>query len=151
MTHGTFVLILACLFAVAAPAFAELYKWVDENGTVHFSEVPPEVAPPGGVETRDTRPVAPVVTGQPAPPPEKKEPLPPPAITSDEEAEEDVAEDEGETAEPSDSGNTISTGEELIYNPDVMDRLRLEKARREAAGSTGGRAPARPARGGGRR
>ena len=37
------MLILACCtFAMALPAFGEVYKWADEGGVVHYSSVPPE-------------------------------------------------------------------------------------------------------------
>jgi hypothetical protein len=40
---ATLCLLLAGLFVFMPPALAEtVYKWVDENGTVHFGERPPE-------------------------------------------------------------------------------------------------------------
>ncbi len=32
---------LAALLVFAGPAHADVYKWVDENGSVHFSDTPP--------------------------------------------------------------------------------------------------------------
>jgi hypothetical protein len=47
-------LLLILLTALSFPAFAEVYKWTDENGNVHFGSQPP----PGKkeeVKIRDTR------------------------------------------------------------------------------------------------
>ena len=35
------VLILAALLAMTTAAHAEVYKWVDEDGNVHFTDTPP--------------------------------------------------------------------------------------------------------------
>jgi len=35
------LLILCCLALFSCMAFAEIYKWTDENGTVHFASKPP--------------------------------------------------------------------------------------------------------------
>jgi soluble lytic murein transglycosylase-like protein len=32
--------ILLCLFAVSSRAYADIYKWVDANGVIHFTNVP---------------------------------------------------------------------------------------------------------------
>ena len=56
---------LATLLLVAAPAGAELYKWVDDDGTVHFSDR----APDEGAERVELEPinsVAPVDGLEPA-------------------------------------------------------------------------------------
>ncbi len=54
---------LALLAAAAAPAAAAtVYRWVDEQGRVHFSDRPP----PGGGERLEVRP-APAPGGAPAP------------------------------------------------------------------------------------
>lgn len=156
MEDKLLVVMLVCTLAGAAPVFGQIYKWVDENGTVHFSDTPPSTPPAGRVEMRDTKPPPPVLKGQPSPVSEAKAPTPPPSATADDDVDEDIPEaDDMEDVSPEadDSGSTISTGDELIYDPNVIDRLRLEKLRREGAGSTGGGAgvPARPARGGGRR
>lgn len=44
MRSGTFVVALVGFLALAAPAPAQTYKWTDERGVTHFSNV----APPGG-------------------------------------------------------------------------------------------------------
>lgn len=47
-------LILVIAFQlVVSPAFAEMYKWVDENGVVHYSDSPP-MTPEKDVETIET-------------------------------------------------------------------------------------------------
>lgn len=40
------ILILAVLALLALPAYSELYKWVDSQGKVHYSDTPP----PGGAQ-----------------------------------------------------------------------------------------------------
>ncbi|XZG70450.1 DUF4124 domain-containing protein [Chitinibacteraceae bacterium HSL-7] len=42
-------LIAVLWLAVAAPVQAALYRWVDENGNVQFSDKPPRTDPKGGV------------------------------------------------------------------------------------------------------
>ena len=41
MSNTAFNLLLAVLLAVAAPAQAKLYKWVDAQGRVHYTDTPP--------------------------------------------------------------------------------------------------------------
>src|SRR5437879_10042439 len=67
------VLSVMVVAALAAPAAAQtLYRWVDENGVVHYSQFPPP-AP--------TAPPSPGPEGKPAAPPEAK-PSPPGAKPS---------------------------------------------------------------------
>jgi hypothetical protein len=50
-------LILIMLTLIAAPAFGEVYKWTDANGSVHFGSQPP----PGEQEQitiRESKPAA---------------------------------------------------------------------------------------------
>ena len=37
-----YLLLLATLLIFTGPSFAEIYKWVDAEGQVHFSDVKPE-------------------------------------------------------------------------------------------------------------
>lgn len=59
------VLALFLSLVFLAPGAAQMYKWVDESGVVHFSDQPPRGdASPGAVETRPTsrsRPESPAV------------------------------------------------------------------------------------------
>src|SRR3989442_1674178 len=67
------VLSVMVVAALAAPVTAQtLYRWVDENGVVHYSQFPPP-AP--------TAPPSPAPEGKPAAPPEAK-PSPPGAKPS---------------------------------------------------------------------
>src|SRR5881409_234186 len=67
------VLSVMVVAAIAAPVAAQtLYRWVDENGVVHYSQFPPP-AP--------TAPPSPAPEGKPAAPPEAK-PSPPGAKPS---------------------------------------------------------------------
>lgn len=46
-----------CLFwALAVPATAQVYKWVDEKGTTHYGEHPPQGKKAQGVEQRLANP-----------------------------------------------------------------------------------------------
>jgi hypothetical protein len=45
--------LLAMLLLAAAPAFAQMYKWVDADGNVHYSDQPP---PAKGVKEQRTIP-----------------------------------------------------------------------------------------------
>jgi hypothetical protein len=63
MRPRALVLMLALLL-VAGSAGAEIYKWVDENGTVHFSQSPPPQRPEA-VEVIPEQPAAPLVEGGP--------------------------------------------------------------------------------------
>lgn len=60
MTSGfRFLLMAAALLAVGAGQAQEVYRWVDENGVVNFSDTAPPAAVGGGVDTvevEDTRP-----------------------------------------------------------------------------------------------
>jgi predicted component of type VI protein secretion system len=51
------------ILALALPAWGELYKWVDENGNVHYSDQPP---PPNA---KQQKAIQPKVSPQSAPPP----------------------------------------------------------------------------------
>jgi len=44
----TRIVILAVMLAFAAAASAQMYRWVDENGRVHYTATPP----PAGVQSR---------------------------------------------------------------------------------------------------
>ncbi|HSG77841.1 MAG TPA: DUF4124 domain-containing protein [Burkholderiales bacterium] len=69
----TKAMILAVMLAFAASAFAQMYRWVDKDGRVHYTATPP----PAGVKARTLR--APVT--------------PPPA--ADDAARDDAAKDAG--------------------------------------------------------
>ena len=43
---------------------AELYKWVDENGVVHYSQTPPENAQTSGVDVQEQYPEAALPAGE---------------------------------------------------------------------------------------
>jgi hypothetical protein len=58
------VLALGASLAAAPDARGELYKWVDEKGTIHFGERPP---PGGGAERIETRSPAPSEPARPHP------------------------------------------------------------------------------------
>ena len=45
------------LLLVAAPAFAQVYKWVDEKGVTHYGERPPQGSKPQGVPNRLASPL----------------------------------------------------------------------------------------------
>jgi hypothetical protein len=62
--------------AAGVSAQQEIYKWVDEEGIVHFSEQPPRESPDGEVETIKTDPAPRYV------PPAKTTIRPPPTATS---------------------------------------------------------------------
>ena len=62
--------------AAGVSAQQEIYKWVDEEGIVHFSEQPPRESPDREVETIKTDPAPRYV------PPAKTTISPPPTATS---------------------------------------------------------------------
>jgi len=41
--------LIGYLFVMSNPCWAQLYKWVDEKGTIHFSDNPP----PGALKSQD--------------------------------------------------------------------------------------------------
>lgn len=43
---------MLCIYLVAGSAFAAMYKWVDEEGTVHYTQSPP----PAGIEAETIQP-----------------------------------------------------------------------------------------------
>lgn len=47
-------LVIGLALCVALPASAQMYKWVDSNGQVHYSDKPP----PSNVKTEELRPPA---------------------------------------------------------------------------------------------
>jgi hypothetical protein len=48
-----FLILAAAVFAIAAaPAFAQLYKWVDERGVTHYGERPPRGAKASEVQDK---------------------------------------------------------------------------------------------------
>lgn len=60
---------VACLLAIfGGLSFSamgtELYKWVDENGVVHYSQMPPENTQPAEVEVQETYPDAEAPPGE---------------------------------------------------------------------------------------
>ena len=42
----TVTMLLCCLPLLAAPALAEMYKWTDAEGRVHFSDRKPDTSRP---------------------------------------------------------------------------------------------------------
>ncbi len=53
------VLLVGCIsLAISAIATAEIYKWVDEDGVVHYSDNPPQDAESETVQLRSTTPPA---------------------------------------------------------------------------------------------
>lgn len=53
------IVVLACVLAASPVAFAQLYKWVDKDGRVSYSDQPPLAQPSKQLN---------LSTGQPAPP-----------------------------------------------------------------------------------
>lgn len=45
MRRNTAIAVLSGLLLVSPPLLGAVYKWVDENGTVHYSQVPPQSGP----------------------------------------------------------------------------------------------------------
>ena len=43
-------LIIIASYLIALPTQAEVYRWVDDNGAVQYSDRPPEAEPPGGYD-----------------------------------------------------------------------------------------------------
>jgi hypothetical protein len=68
VTIRNIVLIVAWLLLVGAQVEAQIYKWVDEKGTVHFSQSPPPGGTAaGGIEAIPDAAAAPMVQGQAKP------------------------------------------------------------------------------------
>lgn len=65
MTRVTALTVGALVAALAAPGAAQIYKWTDEKGTVHFSNDPP---PQTVVEELPEIEHRPLVQGGPPPP-----------------------------------------------------------------------------------
>src|SRR5262249_12603470 len=59
--------------ALAAPAFAQVFKWVDERGVTHYGERPPRGAKATEVQDKLASP-PPARAGTPASPAQKEEP-----------------------------------------------------------------------------
>ena len=57
--------LLLAAWALATPSAAQIYKWVDEKGTVHFSNDPPAKAPVEELPETEHRPL--VQNGPPGP------------------------------------------------------------------------------------
>lgn len=53
------------LWALLAPAAAQVYKWVDEKGVTHYGERPPQGRKANEVEQRLANPAAPGKAAQP--------------------------------------------------------------------------------------
>ena len=74
----TATLILIAIHFAAVPAIADMYKWVDKNGVLHFSDTPPKTEQ--NVETLETsnykepppKPAESEAEAGAAPPPEEK-------------------------------------------------------------------------------
>src|SRR5262245_21782897 len=54
-----FAAVSCALLSLAAPARADLYRWVDERGNVHISDVPPRNGAASKVETKPAQESAP--------------------------------------------------------------------------------------------
>ncbi|MCG8435415.1 MAG: DUF4124 domain-containing protein [Gammaproteobacteria bacterium] len=63
MPSRFFTLIIALACTTSMPAFAQVYRWVDEDGKVHYSDKPVENAE--RVEMRVTQPETPAPAEQP--------------------------------------------------------------------------------------
>lgn len=53
LTRSTALFVLTALLYAANPTLADIYKWVDDNGTVHFSDSPPTGAKSGNAKRVD--------------------------------------------------------------------------------------------------
>jgi hypothetical protein len=77
--------LVLCL--LATPGWAELYKWTDENGNIHYSDQPP----PSSIKKSETikHPKLPHAPAAPAAPPDTvgAKPAAPPKTVSDQEME----------------------------------------------------------------
>ena len=132
--------IMVGLLALGAPSAAQIYKWTDASGTVHFGDSPP---PKGGaaspVEVRPETVHRPPPTREPAPAdnPEPPEPaaVPPPP--------EERADDAG-----NDSA-TEPTDEDFGSDPSIVDGSEGDPAVWRRANSPRNRPgqPMRPVRG----
>ena len=60
--------------AVAAPAFAQVYKWVDERGVTHYGERPPQGRKSTEVPHKLGTPAAPAGATRESPPPQDRSP-----------------------------------------------------------------------------
>ncbi|SMC21204.1 protein of unknown function [Andreprevotia lacus DSM 23236] len=49
------IVAVTCAALLALPAQAKLYRWVDENGKVQYSDKPPQTDPKSGISEVDTR------------------------------------------------------------------------------------------------
>lgn len=87
----TLTILLLTAMAAAAPARAQIYKWVDDKGVVHFADVPP---PRGGAEMLPSAERAPMVRNGPTPPSAA------PAADAAEDATDDVRGADAEAAAP---------------------------------------------------
>ena len=64
--HAVKYWILLLLFVIPCGAFAQIYKWTDKNGQVHYSQTPPPGQAAGAIDFRESQ------SGQ-APPPKPVE------------------------------------------------------------------------------
>ena len=53
LSYAQFIVVVGILLSIAVPTNAQqvVYKWVDEDGVVHFSDAPPEGSNPADTET----------------------------------------------------------------------------------------------------
>jgi len=153
MDRNVFCAMLVCVVVAAAPANGQVYKWVDQKGTVHFSNSPPKTPPAGAVEMRDSKPPPPVAEGQPRFPAEEKSSVP---VTHPADEGEQPDSDYGDDwpLESGDGSVVVEPDESNIYDPDVIDAIRRQRLqdRLSAPPRAGSGAPASAApRRGGRR
>jgi hypothetical protein len=141
MFRNVFFPILVCAFVGAAPATGQVYKWVDEKGSVHFSDSPPITPPAKAVEVRDSRPPPPMVEGQPTF--QASAPVTPPA---QERGQPGADYGHDSTSESGDGDVVVQPGDDHIYDPDVIDALRRDQLRDRlnAPARDGSAAPVRP-------
>lgn len=143
-----------CALVGAAAVSGQIYEWVDEKGTVHFTDTPPVTPPAGSVAVHDSEPPPPMVKGQPTPPPEEKEQAAPPRPSAKEpppDTDEDGDDDDDWEAESEDTDTVIQTGDDRIYDPNIIDRLHPDNGDRDRRDrDRGDRIPARRPGGGGR-
>ncbi len=90
------ILLVLCVFAVTAVAATKVYKWVDKEGNIHYSEQKPVNQPSATLHIKEVKPT----------------PLPEKAMTESE-AESDQAEDEGQAQQRAEAEKALAAADRV--------------------------------------
>jgi len=112
--------------AVAVPAFAQVYKWVDERGVTHYGERPPQGRKSSEVPHKLGTPPAPGGTARESAPPQDRPPQQGQVQPQDQGSRQGQAQGQPQAAPPLDrqAQDALRRQEQCNQQRDLLARLK---------------------------